>query len=219
MIDIARTVDWPAFAAVLTAAYLIPGPDFLVILNNSTARVRAGISAAFGAQTGLTVHMGLATLGLSALLTGMPALLTIIQIAGAVYLVALGVQLTRSHPDSPVAQGRACRANSSGPVGSAFRQGLLTNLLNPKAIIFFASVLPQFVTPGGDVRAQVLFLGVVDVLAGFVPWAAVVTTGSALATWLTRDGHRRQWNRVSGGLLTLVALWLFVAALVSAFEK
>lgn len=77
-----------------------------------------------------------------------------------------------------------------------------TNLLNPKAILFFASVLPQFIAAEGSVQAQILLLGTVDVLLGFAVWAAVILIGVKLATALSKPAVRCWWDRVTGGALT-----------------
>ena len=200
-----RSINWPGFGLVLVAAYLIPGPDLLIILRSSTRGWRAGLAAAVGAQSGLCVHLILAIIGLSVLLTRYPAALTVLQMGGALYLLYLGGRLVLTHDDE---------SHAHTPGGTAFTQGLLTNLLNPKAVLFFASVLPQFVSTTGPVRAQVLALGVVDILFGFLPWALVIALGVRLAGWLDDPRHRRRWNRVSGALLIAVALFLLGTALV-----
>lgn len=85
---------------------------------------------------------------------------------------------------------------------SALTQGLFTNLLNPKAVLFFAAVLPQFVVPGAaPVWLQVAALGVVDVLLGFVAWGLVVVVGVRLATALRCQSVRRWWDRATGAAL------------------
>lgn len=191
-------IDWPTFVGVVLLAYVIPGPDFAVILRASTRHRRAGVAAALGAQVGLCVHMLIAVLGLSLLLARSADALTAIRLLGAAYLVYLGVRIVLSSR-----RGAADDDPAEAPVDvrASFVQGFLTNVSNPKAILFFASVLPQFVVTGGSTSAQVLVLGTVDVLIGLVVWAGLVVVGVRLAAVLRRPGVRRAWDRVTGGVL------------------
>ena len=84
----------------------------------------------------------------------------------------------------------------------AFTQAMLTNLLNPKAILFFASVIPQFVVAGTSTTVQVLALGAVDVVTGLVFYALLVATAAGLSAWFSRPTVRRRWDRATGGVLT-----------------
>lgn len=179
-------------------AYAIPGPDFAVILRSASRGWRQGAAAAFGAQAGLCVHMLVATAGLSVLLAQSPGALTVIRWAGAAYLVWLGLGLIRSsfRTTDEADSGEALSTRT------AFTQALLTNLLNPKAILFFAAVLPQFVVPGTPTSVQVLALGAVDVVAGLLLWAVLVAVGAGLASWFARPTVRRRWDRATGGVLT-----------------
>lgn len=186
---------WPAFFGVLVVAYLVPGPDFAIILRHATRHWQQGVAAAIGAQAGLCVHMALAVLGLSLVLAQHTAALTVVRILGGCYLLYLGGRLVagtlrRTRPEPPP---------GSAEVGSALRNGFLTNVTNPKAILFFASVLPQFVTPGPvAVSVQVLVLGTLDVAFGFLPWAVVVLVGARLSTVLSLRSIRDWWDRVTG---------------------
>ncbi|MEJ7634919.1 LysE family translocator [Aeromicrobium sp.] len=191
-------IHWWAFLGVVAVAYAIPGPDFAVILRSASRGWRTGAAAALGAQAGLCVHMLVATAGLSVLLAQSPSALSAIRWAGAAYLIWLGVGLIRS-------SFRRSDASDHGEelsTGTAFTQALFTNLLNPKAILFFAAVLPQFVVPGVPTGAQVLALGAVDVLAGLILWAVLVAIGASLASWFARPKVRQRWDRATGGVLT-----------------
>lgn len=203
MIDqVVGSIAWGPFLVVVLLAYLIPGPDLLIILRSSTRGWRSGVAAAAGAQTGLCAHMLLAVAGLSIVLTRYPITLTVVRVLGAAYLLYLALRLLRS---SGVDSGSDPRG--TGP----FSQGLLTNLLNPKAALFFFSVLPQFVAATGPVQLQVLTLGIVDILVGFLPWALVVTGGVRLAPWLQQPHRRRRWDRVAGAVMAVLALWLLAS--------
>lgn len=203
-------IHWWAFLGVVAVAYAIPGPDFAVILRSASRGWRTGAAAAFGAQTGLCVHMLVATAGLSVLLARAPGALTAIRWAGAAYLVWLGIGLIRASFRDEESGGGAKDELSTG---TAFTQALLTNLLNPKAILFFAAVLPQFVVPGTPTSVQVLALGAVDVVAGLLLWAVLVAVGAGLASWFARPKVRQRWDRGTGGVLTGLGATLAVTKL------
>ena len=203
-------INWWAFVGVVFLAYLIPGPDFAVILRSSTRSLRAGLSAAIGAQTGLCVHMTLAALGLSLLLARSPNVLTAVRLLGAAYLTFLGLRILWLTRTTRHAHGERSSDQARLPSTAAFAQGLLTNLLNPKAVLFFASVLPQFLSPDRSATAQVFALGTVDIAIGLALWVALVAVGSKLGALLRRPKLRRRWDRTTGGVLA--ALGVVVAS-------
>ncbi len=191
-------IHWWAFVGVVLVAYAIPGPDFAVILRSATRGWRTGMAAALGALSGLCVHMLLAAIGLSLLLARSPEALATIRWAGAGYLVWLGISLIRSSFRAEQGADRTPDVSTA----RAFRQAMLTNLLNPKAILFFASVIPQFVVGGTSTTFQVLALGAVDVATGLVFYALLVATAAGLSSWFSRPTVRRRWDRATGGVLT-----------------
>lgn len=191
-------INWWAFLSVVLVAYAIPGPDFAVILRSSTRGWRTGFAASLGALTGLCVHLLLAVVGLSVLLASSPGALTTIRWAGAVYLMWLGVKLIRSSFEGEAPADRGSDLSAS----KAYTQAMLTNLLNPKAILFFAAVLPQFIVSGTSTTAQILVLGLTVVVAGAGFYTLLVSTGAALSSWFSRPGVRRKWDRLTGGVLT-----------------
>ncbi|MCO1657410.1 LysE family translocator [Pseudonocardia humida] len=192
-------INWWGFVGVVLVAYLVPGPDFAVVLRSAARRPRAGVAAAAGAQVGLCAHMVLAVVGLSVVLARHPDALTAIRVLGGAYLLYLGGRLI-----IPTLRRRGRSPAAEEPVStrSAFAHGLFTNLLNPKAVLFFAAVLPQFVVPGvAPVAVQVAALGLLDVLLGVLPWSIVVALGVRVAGVLRRPRVRRWWDRVTGTAL------------------
>lgn len=193
-------INWLAFVGVVGLAYFIPGPDMAVILRSATRSPRAGMAAALGAQSGLCVHLTLAVAGLSVVLARYPEALTAIRVAGGLYLLYLGGRLI-------LPTLRRTDTASTAPSGdvstrSAFGQGLFTNVLNPKAVLFFAAVLPQFLVVGSaPTWLQIIALGALDILLGFLAWAAVVALGVRLSGVLRRQQVRRWWDRITGGVL------------------
>jgi threonine/homoserine/homoserine lactone efflux protein len=198
--------NWWAFVGVVLLAYVIPGPDFAVILRLSTRSSRTGLSAALGAQAGLCVHMTLAALGLSLLLARSPEVLTAVRLVGAGYLTFLGLRIIWSTRPLRSAGGGAPTHEPRVRSSAAFAQGFLTNLLNPKAILFFASVLPQFLSSSRPATVQVFVLGTVDIAIGIVLWSTLVTLGSKLGAFLRQPRHRRRWDRATGGVLATLGV-------------
>ncbi|WP_369192907.1 LysE family translocator [Streptomyces djakartensis] len=213
------TVDLVGFLGVVLVAYVVPGPDFLVVVRSAAEDPSKGRAAALGAQTGLCVHMLAAAAGLSVVATRSPLVFDGVRLLGAAYLVYLGVRAV-------LAARRAVRERRQGRPGygeafgigragddargrwrSGFTQGFLTNVLNPKAALFFLSILPQFVDGGGSVARQIFFLGFLDVLVGVGYWFALVVVASRLRALLARPKVRHRWELTTG--------WLFIAIGVS----
>jgi threonine/homoserine/homoserine lactone efflux protein len=198
------TIDWLGYLAVLTVAYVVPGPDFVLILRWSTVNRRDGLLAVAGAQSGLMIHILLAVSGVSYVVARIPTALTVIQILGSLYLCYLGVALIARRNADPIAGTSHTKA---------FRNALGTNLLNPKAIIFVTGVLPQFATGTASLARELALLGVVDVVFGIAVYLAVVLVGRRLAGRLEDGRIRRRWNCANGVVLTGLGVGLGVVNL------
>jgi threonine/homoserine/homoserine lactone efflux protein len=154
-----------AFVVAVTLLVLTPGPDMLFVMAvGATGGPAVGLFAAMGVAAGLAVHTVATAFGLAALFAAVPTLYVVVKFCGAAYLLYLGIMTLRRRDTELV------RTDSvPGGRARAFRRGLLTNLLNPKVVLFNAAFLPQFVDPArGDVTTQLLVLGaafvVVDLL-------------------------------------------------------
>src|SRR5687768_13135504 len=145
-----------AFCGVALVLAVTPGPDMALVLRNS---LRAGRRAAFRTVAGISVGLigwGLASaFGVAAVLAASSTVFTALKIAGGVYLLYLGIQTLRGLKRNESLGGSATRAP-----GSPFRQGLVTNLLNPKLAVFFTTLLPQFISPEDPYVARALLLAV-----------------------------------------------------------
>lgn len=137
---------------------MMPGPDsLLIMLRSGSQGWRAGSVAALGIGTGTMVHVLAAALGLSALLSTSAELFTVIKLMGALYLVYLGLSMFWQGAKMPSATNAAVPL----PVlsyGRIFRQGLLTNVLNPKVALFFLAFVPQFIAPDAPQKALAFIL-------------------------------------------------------------
>src|ERR1051325_3118418 len=155
------------FALFLTAGILlnlIPGPDTAYILGCSMAQGReAGIASAFGISVGSMFHTGAAALGLSAFLATTAWAFTAVKFVGAAYLIFLGARMLFQKQSGLPIPGRFRGSGSA----AAFRQGILTNILNPKVALFFLAFLPQFIDPAAPSKvAAFLLLGFTFVFTG-----------------------------------------------------
>ncbi|MFD3334648.1 LysE family translocator [Streptomyces sp. NPDC058700] len=214
------SVDLIGFLGVVLVAYVVPGPDFLVVVRSAAEHPSKGRAAALGAQAGLCVHMLAAAIGLSVVAARSSLVYDAIKLLGAAYLVYLGVRAVlaarRAVRESAAArtrQGEEPYAAEQTPAGQAqsggarwrsgFVQGFFTNVLNPKAALFFLSILPQFVNDGGSTTRQIFFLGILDVLIGVVFWFVLVAVAAQLRALLARPKIRHRWDLTTG--------WLFIA--------
>jgi threonine/homoserine/homoserine lactone efflux protein len=174
------------FLTAVVAICITPGPDMLYILANSLTRgPRAGFAAACGMAAGMVCHTAAAALGLSALLAAVPLAFEIVRYAGAAYLLWLAVKSVREPPLRAHVPVRP-----PAPLGRVFRQGLVTNLLNPKIALFYLAFLPQFVEPAaGSPAGQLFLLGFLFVLIGLVIDSAVGVLSGHLGLRLVRSAR------------------------------
>jgi len=168
------------FAAACLALTATPGPDMLLIASRSISQGRAsGFATLAGIQVGTYCHALAAALGLSQLFLVVPLAYDAVRYAGAAYLLYLAWQTFRSTGTllAPTAGLRRY------PIGLMFRQGLLTNLLNPKMALFVLALFPQFVQPSaGSVAVQIMLLATVLNAIGLVVNGVVIMTASRLGT-------------------------------------
>jgi threonine/homoserine/homoserine lactone efflux protein len=194
------------FVTAGLALNLTPGPDMLYVAARSTGEGRrAGIVSALGIGAGTLVHIAALALGLSALLTAVPAAYDAVRYVGAAYLLWLGARALL-RPGSTAATTVA-----PAPLGVVFRQGVVTNVLNPKVALFFLAFLPQFVDPArGDPVAQTIALGLLFDVQGTVVNVLVALAASRLARRLRSERAGRALRRVTGGVFVLLGVRLAV---------
>ncbi|HEX3779553.1 MAG TPA: LysE family translocator [Pseudonocardiaceae bacterium] len=201
-------LDLAVLPGYLTAVVLItvpPGPDNAYIIAVAVDRgPRAGLLSAVGMSLGMVVHVTAASLGLALLLRSTPAALTGIRFAGAAYLGWLAISTLRS-------------AKRSGLTGSAppdgrrvLRRAVLTNLTNPKVILFFAAFLPQFARTGhGPLAVQFLLLGLIFLVIGLT-WDSIVGLAAGRLASLLKRGSRASLALSIGAGLTFGGLALLL---------
>jgi threonine/homoserine/homoserine lactone efflux protein len=199
------------FIATAIILLLTPGQDTFFILGRSLAGGRrSGLAAALGITAGSVIHTFLAALGLSALLATSPYAFMAVKFAGAAYLIFIGVKALLSRATS--LPGAGADANGEGH-WSAFRQGIISNVLNPKVALFFLALMPQFIDADSTHKVGAfLALGFSFVTMGFA-WCSVLAIGAASlrTAILKRPSMATILNRVAGAMFIALGLRLATA--------
>ncbi|MDP9205728.1 MAG: LysE family translocator [Gemmatimonadota bacterium] len=173
------------FLAAGLALNFTPGPDMLYVAARGASEGRsAGIVSALGIGAGTLVHIALVALGLAALLAAVPVAYMVVRIGGAIYLIYLGVRALRSQ------KSLTLERVEPAPLLAVFRQGVITNVLNPKVALFFLAFLPQFVDPSrGNPALQVVALGLLFDTTGTLVNLAVALGSARAAARLRGTGR------------------------------
>jgi threonine/homoserine/homoserine lactone efflux protein len=204
--------DYWLFVLTGVLLNLTPGQDTFYILGRSIAQgVRAGVASAFGISVGSLVHTLMAAVGLSAILAASATAFTVIKLVGAAYLIYLGVRmLTARSCASPLAEAQAGTAASSL---AAFRDGLLTNVLNPKVALFFLALMPQFIEPTSDSKVLAFVaLGLTFVMTGTIWCLVLAVSAGKLRDFFVRHPKRlTMLSRAAGGLFVALGARLAVS--------
>ncbi|MFT3957123.1 MAG: LysE family translocator [Piscinibacter sp.] len=199
-------ISWLLFIVASLVIIVTPGQDMILVMSRSIAQgAAAGVATAAGVSVGLVGHTLLATLGLGAILRASDWLFMALKLAGAAYLVWLGVQLlrTRSHRLDVA-------ANAPRPLLRLFLDGALSNLANPKIAVFYFAFLPQFVPPGSaHPTLAVLVLGLLFAALTFLVKGPVGLGAGLLSAWLRARPAALAWlYRASGVVLIGLGLRL-----------
>ena len=180
------------FVAVTTVLLVTPGPAVLYVATRSVLNGRAtGLVSAVGVGMGDLVHAVLGALGLSALIAASATGFLVVKVLGAAYLVGLGL----AHLRSPRSEAHESPSPATSMRG-AYMRGLIVGLVNPKTMLFFVAIVPQFVNRRqGGVGTQVLVLGLAFVLLGLCTDAAYALAASSLSARLRRVSRARRPGR------------------------
>jgi threonine/homoserine/homoserine lactone efflux protein len=182
---------------------LYPGPDTFYIIGRSLAQGRgAGVCAALGISSGALLHTLLGAFGLSAVLAASASAFTVVKYLGAAYLIYQGIRLIldRSMTAAPQSNGQV----RSGLL-RIYRQGMLTNLLNPKVAVFFLAFLPQFISASSPNKVlSFILLGLIFITTGTIWCTIVALFSSAIASRLHDSGRNTGWLRQINGLLFML---------------
>ncbi len=201
------------FFGFLLAALLLtasPGPDNLMVLGLGMSKGRKqGMVFGLGCALGCLSHTFLAVIGVSAIIAASPTAFTALRIGGGLYLVWLGIGALRS-------QGGQSAAHAQAPAQSLknlFMKGLLANAINPKVVLFFLSLLPQFViAANGNVPGQMLALGVTFTVQAAILFGLLGYFAGAVGAWLERKPGAGKWlDRLAGTVFIALGVKLIVS--------
>lgn len=205
--------DIGLFVAALAVVYVVPGADMVLLLQTGAEHGRSrAIATVIGLAVARGIHVALAGLGLAALLKASPLAFEVVRVVGAGYLFWLGIAILRTRFDLP-ALAKAASTTTLPHFRDAALRGLLTNITNPKSLLFCSVLLPQFIHPDlGDVSIQFALLGSVLVLLGVGFDLVYATAGTNLGRWMERNPALQSIQKwVFAALLLGFALSLAVA--------
>lgn len=195
-----------AYVAIVLGFVFLPGPaTLLTVTRAATSGTKVGIATGSGIATGDVVHTFMAIVGISALIAASAMLFSVIKYVGAAYLVYLGIcAILDKAPSEFVKRGPPISA------GTAYRQAILAEILNPKTALFFLAFLPQFVRPeNGSIALQLSVLGILYVLLGLVSTVAYAVSAGRIGDFLRRNPRVVKWQgKVVGGIFCALGIRL-----------
>lgn len=202
-----------AFIGACLAVIIVPGPDLALLLRNAAVAGRSAAAAtAGGIMTGNTILATAAVAGLTALLQASGPLYNAIRLAGAAYLIYLGVRalIGLARPNGSPDRTEEAPARPSLPRSHAFRQGLLSNLLNPKVAAFYLALFPQFTLPGMPTLAQHTLLAALFCLLSSAWYVLLIAILGRVQTWLQRRKVQRTITGTSAAALITLGTGLAI---------
>ena len=194
---------WLIYLLATTGLSLSPGPNGLLALTHGALHgSRKALYTIAGGAIGFVAVIALSMFGIGALLKASLAWLTILKWAGGAYLVWLGIQVWRSPPIGLEAQAAA--ETRSG--GSMFRQGALSAVTNPKAVLFFTAFLPQFIDPAASLVLQFAIMAGTFAAIEIATELIIASMAHRISPWLARVGRR--FNQACGGVFVAIGVAL-----------
>jgi homoserine/homoserine lactone efflux protein len=205
--------NWLVFCGVSFLVTFSPGPGVLLAVSNAMAHgSRHWVASSLGNATGLLIISGVAMAGMGAVLAVSALAFTVLKVAGALYLIYLGIKQWRSQTVSFAAAANAAPGENTTVTADRTRrlygQGVGVALTNPKAILFFSALFPQFITADAPVLEQVVLLTLTFVAFSLLSHLFYVLVARMFKGQLANPGKQRIFNRVSGGLFVVLGFSL-----------
>lgn len=196
-------VSWP-FLLAITLLTVSPGVDTLLVVRNACrGGWRDGLLTSAGICSGLFIHAAISAAGLSVILLGSAQLFMALKLAGALYLIWLGIQSLKAlYAARGLSQLQVARSVIQ-PLRS-LREGVLSNLLNPKPIVFYMAFMPQFIDPAQSALPQALLLAGIHFLVGMLWLGAIAITVERASGWLARPRIGQALNGITGVCLIAI---------------
>ncbi len=199
---------WLAYVAACAVILSIPGPTILLVLSYSLSEgKRANLPAIAGVALGDALALTLSLAGLGALLSASAFWFTLVKILGGGYLIYLGVKMILSKRSITDLQAVDAQRNTRGIFLSCFA----VTAMNPKSIVFFIALLPQFISPNYAIAPQLWILGLTFLVLAIVACSLYAIFASSLRQWLWRPVAQRAFNFTGGGLLCGAGVWALMA--------
>jgi homoserine/homoserine lactone efflux protein len=199
--------NWLLFCGVALLVTFTPGPGVLLAVSNSvTVGPRRTVFSSLGAAVGLFALSGAAMVGMGTVLAVSSTAFTVLKVVGALYLVCLGIKQWRSSEPARAPVTNA-HASASAP-WRLFAQGLGVALTNPKAILFFSALFPQFLTPGESIFIQSLLLTTTFVVCAMLSHVFYVLVAQVLKDRFADLARACPCTRISGGAFVILGLGL-----------
>lgn len=202
----ALTLAFIPVAAILTVT---PGSDTMLVVNNTLTRsTGAGLSTVAGINSGLLIHALASAMGLSLILMKSATAFEMVKLVGALYIVWLGIQSLRKgfkKEEEAKSTVDALRGKRS-----SFKEGFLTNVLNPKVAVFYLALLPQFISPDESIVRKSLLLMAIHFSMGIIWFSTVVFTLGKLRRLVSSSSFRKRLEKISG--IVFIFLGLKMAA-------
>jgi RhtB (resistance to homoserine/threonine) family protein len=201
----ALTMAFIPVAAILT---ITPGSDTMLVVNNTLTRSTAdGLCTVAGINAGLLIHALASALGLSMILMNSATAFEMVKLAGALYIIYLGIQSLRSSRKHEETEFSA--EPCSKGISASIREGFLTNVLNPKVAVFYLALLPQFISPGESILRQSLLLMTIHFSMGIL-WFSFITLALSKVRHLISGGKfKKRLEAISG--IVFIGLGLKIA--------
>jgi threonine/homoserine/homoserine lactone efflux protein len=194
---------WLLYLAAALGLSLTPGPNSLLVLTHGALHGhRKTLFTVAGGALGFVALIALSMLGIGALLKASAGALTVLKLLGGVYLIWLGIQLWRA----PAIHLRADASRADTRGAELFRQGLLTALSNPKALLFYGAFLPQFIDPRRDLLIQFVVMATNFVAIEFIIEYLLARLAHRIRPLLERVG--KSFNRACGGMFVIMGIAL-----------
>ena len=189
--------EWIAVITITLLAVISPGPDFAMVTRNSLLLSRrAGVGTALGIALGVLVHVTYTLVGVGLLIQQSMVLFQVLKLVGAAYLIYLGISAWRSHAFAPSEQQAALLSRRN--LWLATRQEFLIGISNPKAILLFAAIFPQFIRTDQPATEQFLYLGTTYLLAEYVASLLYALFGLQIRRLIRTARGVRNLNRTTG---------------------
>ncbi|MBB1314355.1 LysE family translocator [Aliivibrio sp. SR45-2] len=211
--DINVILDFWAFFIAILLLTMTPGLDTALVIRNTTrGGWKDGITCSFGICCGLFVHATMSAIGLSVLLVSSSELFTVIKTIGAIYLIWLGIQSIKS--TFKAGAGLTIEKNVSHediPLTLSFKEGFLSNILNPKTAVFYLALLPQFINPEYNAFLQSLLMASIHFIIAMCWQGGIALLVEKAKQFMSSPTVTKRIERITGGVLIALGFNLLVS--------